>query len=330
MNSPTHTRRPDAGERALAHAEELMKLPDDTPRTRTSTPQTLGPTKRLQHVVETSVIIGSEHLDVTKIQEREGVFNRSPEAYSGKEWEDFAASIAKTGGNLEPGDVIPDPSKTGMYLLVTGSRRFRACKEKNLPFFATIRRLPDTDIDQLFSIENRYRKGKSIYENGRFFTQLAEQGRYATQAEMAAAIKENDSTITEARALVAALPESYWERIREPSRITLRDARVIRTATGQNRPGFLAILDAVLAKAPEGSIPARELVQEAAAFLQPTKKASRSEASNTARPVRFRDGWAIALPGGITETQSKLLAKLIATELAKPGFSAAEKQNKSK
>jgi ParB/RepB/Spo0J family partition protein len=310
------TRRPSMGERAAEEAQRLLETPASGASPRTGNPQTLGATKRLVEAVEGAKILRTESFPTEKISLRDGIFNRSEDAFQGAEWLAFVDSIKQTNGNTQPADVIADPEHSGRFLLVTGERRYRACKALGLQLTANVRRMSEAEIDLVFSMENRYRKGKSIYENGRLFHSLLAKGRYADFGALVDGLKENKSTVSEALALVDALTDAQCGALTEPHKITVREARVLMRAKQHDPAGLAQAIDSLIRSSPHGKVRAKLAVGEAQALVEPAPRKVRAEAAR-ARLVRHKGETAIALPSGLSDVATKRLLKAVEEALAK-------------
>lgn len=130
----------------------------------------------------------------------------------------LADNIAAQGGNIEPGVVTEGPGRPDGpdWWLVTGERRWRACRAKGLRFNAVFRPgLSYQEAIELAGIENLHRADLTAIEEARWFAKMIDpHGGKKTQAEVAEIRGVDQSTISNTLRLLE-LPDAIQDLIEQ-------------------------------------------------------------------------------------------------------------------
>jgi ParB family chromosome partitioning protein len=165
--------------------------------------------------------------------------NRIDESFVGKAWDEFKATIAVKGGNVQP--VAVRPKADGRFELVFGHRRTRACRELNLQVLAMVldKSLSDDELFVAMDHENRHREDLSPYERGRFYLSAMEMKLYPSLRQLAAKIGVPHPVVIRYAAL-ASLPEEVLELFPSKLGMQVRWGDDLSAACKADRDGVLA------------------------------------------------------------------------------------------
>ena len=179
------------------------------------------------------------------------------------------AQSLKTRGVIQPLIVRPHPSRSGMYQIVAGERRWRAAQMAQLHDLPVlVRDLSDTEMLEIAIIENIQRADLNALDEAAAYRQLMDRFGH-TQEKLADALSKSRSHIANLLRLLT-LPEPVQDWLRD-GQLTAGHARALVTA-----PDPVALGRTVIAKALS--------VREAEALV---RKAI-SPSSEGAKPLRTR------------------------------------------
>lgn len=185
-----------------------------------------------------STAITSEHgrllyLDPAAIRVGE-CFNRSEESYDSDGFDQLLLSVLKNHGNLEPITVYQAPDKAETFILVSGERRLRACRENRLKVYALVIEKSlsgEYEIDGL--IKNANRESLSPYELGKQVLFVLENRKGATLGNLALQVGIDKSSLSRACEL-ARLPDEVVAAFAAPGDMRFADGKTIREALTKN------------------------------------------------------------------------------------------------
>jgi len=108
--------------------------------------------------------------------------NRHPKSFLTPAFARLKANIELAGGNTQP-ILVRETEEGGIFELVFGRRRHRACLELGLPVLAVLWQGPMLDVDLFLSMdrENREREDPSAYEQGSSYINALEAGLFQSQ-----------------------------------------------------------------------------------------------------------------------------------------------------
>jgi ParB/RepB/Spo0J family partition protein len=305
----TRAEREAEMERQLAEAErrseDLSKrgvLPDIVKR------QVGGPTDILEAEVRSLPIKKTIYVPVEDLIVRPG-FERDVSEYDTPEFAELVADIEAQGGNQQPIDVreVHVPGQAFQYEILAGYRRAEALRRTGAKrALVSLRRVDDErHADRIHETENRARTSKSVYSQGR--TYAAMLGRYASVNELAESLGADQGNMTVAINLVLQAPAGMWAKVRNPSSVTFRQARLLIKAYKTQQ--FVASIKHA------SNLDADSLVRMAGKALKPEAK----EAEQANQVVRKQRGEhvLIQLPKGISASAEKAIFALVKDYLAK-------------
>lgn len=189
--------------------------------------------------------------------------NRHPASFEAPEFAALREEIAAAGGNVQPIKVRPlgprgggvgpsnppshggDPQGVGRsnppadYEIVFGHRRHRACLDLGLPVLALVEEVSEQELFVAMERENRGRKDLSAWEQGTMYARALDQGLYASNRQLAAAIGRDLGDVGKALAL-ARLPEAVVEAFPSPLDLQYRWAKPLAQAQQRDPEGLLA------------------------------------------------------------------------------------------
>lgn len=162
-----------------------------------------------------------------------------------KEFADFKAEIANSGGNVQPIKVRPLPrGSDGEYEIAFGHRRHQACLELGLRVNAMIEELSDLDLFSSMVRENRTRRNLSPFEQGQRYELALKDGLYPSLRRLAQDLGVDQSNAGKELQL-AALPHLVIEAFASPLQLQHRWAAPLTEAVRRDPDGVLARARAV-------------------------------------------------------------------------------------
>lgn len=183
---------------------------------------------------------GTELVDPARI--RASRFQpRVPDAYRGKEFEEFKADIAAAGGNVVPVLLRRTSEADASFELVYGHRRTRACEELGLPvraFLVDSGELGDKQSFCLMERENRGRRELSPYEQAMSFSKVLNEGLFPSKRKLAEELSVSHTWVNRVTRL-AELPEAVLGCLASPCDLTLLDGEKL-IALSETDPRGLA------------------------------------------------------------------------------------------
>lgn len=166
--------------------------------------------------------------------------NRHEASFTTSDFVRFKADIEHAGGNVQPILVQPVEGETGVYEIVFGHRRHRACLELGLPVLASIspERLPDLELFAAMERENRERKDLSPWEQGMMYRKALDEQMFPSQRRLAEALGVSHTWVRKALT-VAELPDVIVQCFRTPLELQYKHAEEISQALQIDRKGVL-------------------------------------------------------------------------------------------
>jgi len=165
--------------------------------------------------------------------------NRHAANFEGEAFAELKAEIASAGGNVQ---AIKVRSIQGQgeeaYEIAYGHRRHRACLELGLPVLALVEDLSDQQLFVQMERENRQRKDLSAWEQGQMYARALDEGLYASNRQLAAAIGSDLGAVGKALAL-ARLPKAVVEAFASPLDLQFRWAKPLGDAQQADPDGLL-------------------------------------------------------------------------------------------
>jgi ParB family chromosome partitioning protein len=233
--------------------------------------------------------------------------NRHESSFHDADFEELRSMIAAEGGNTQPIKIRPAVDDQGLYEIVFGHRRHRACLELGIPVLAIVDSLVSeqqqfVQMDQ----ENRARKNLSAWEQGTWYKKALTDKLWPSQNAMAKALGLSQGNISSAL-LVADLPEVVVNAFPSPNDIQFKMARRIGEALKTN-PEY------VLAQAKALANDAQRSGESVAAALLAKPAAKSGGDLNVARVSVTRKGDWVTIqctaPSLTAEREAELLAIL--------------------
>lgn len=155
--------------------------------------------------------------------------NRHEESFNSAEFESFKAEIETAGGNVQPIKVRPAKDEPGIYELVFGHRRHRACLELGLDVLALVEELSDAELFCQMDRENRERSALRPWETGTTYARALDEGLFASARKLAEAASIDLSQLGKALAL-ARLPSDIVAAFESPLDLQYRWATLLTQA----------------------------------------------------------------------------------------------------
>lgn len=175
--------------------------------------------------------------------------NRLEEAYESEEFAALSDSIMATRGNLTPisvcilpTDEVP-PGSQYKYLLISGSRRLRACLENKIQVLALVGHHGSLPLEVVRMAENQLREAPKAIEFGRQLQAIVRKYPLLSKRSIAR-IMGRDSAQIQRCLDIADLPAAIVECFASPTDIRVNDATPLKQA-------FQRASEAVLAEAEE-------------------------------------------------------------------------------
>ena len=165
--------------------------------------------------------------------------NRHEVSFATPSFARLKASIELAGGNTQP-ILIRKSEEHGVYEIVFGHRRHRACLELGIAVLAVLWSGPMPDVELFLSMdrENREREDLSAYEQGSTYTSALEAGLFQSQRRLAEAIGVSHTWVRKA-IQVAELPPAIIEAFASPLDIQPTHAAEITAAMEHDKKTVL-------------------------------------------------------------------------------------------
>ncbi len=165
--------------------------------------------------------------------------NRHESSFAKPGFARLKASIESAGGNTQP--ILVRPSdEAGVYEIVFGHRRHRACLDLGVPVLAVVWNGPMGDLDLFVAMdrENREREDPSAYEQGATYLGALESGLFPSQRRLAEAIGVSHTWVRKAT-MVAQLPPAIIDAFGSPLEIQPKHAEELSAALDHDRKAVL-------------------------------------------------------------------------------------------
>lgn len=208
--------------------------------------------------------------------------NRDAETFEGTEWEEFKATIEKTRGNVQPILVRSKEGQDGVYEMVFGRRRTRACAELGLKVLAVVvTGMTDLALWEAMEYENAGRANPSPYEQGRSYKLALDAGLFTSPTALANRIGK-DKGLVRRYLLLAMLPVEVLEAFPTKRSIQKSWAEKLADAVQKDPDGISQ--RAHKAREQKGRLSAREVFE--ALTVSGSERPQRIEiAGHNGRPV---------------------------------------------
>ena len=160
--------------------------------------------------------------------------NRHFSSYSTPQFLKRKDDISKSNGNTQAILVRPKEGREGVYEIVFGHRRHKACLELGIPVLAVIctERISDTELFASMDRENRERADLSNFEQGMMYKKAIEEGLYVSKRNLAEMLGVSHTWVNSTLS-VANLPVQIIECFKSPLEITYRHAKLINKVLGR-------------------------------------------------------------------------------------------------
>jgi ParB/RepB/Spo0J family partition protein len=161
--------------------------------------------------------------------------NRLPEAYESEEFAALSDSIMATRGNVTPISVCPLPTDEVphgtqyKYLLISGSRRLRACLDNKVQVLALVGQHGTLPMEMVRMAEDQLREAPKPIELGRQLQVIVAKYPLLSKRSIAR-IMGRDSAQIERCLAIAALPAAIVECFASPTDIRTNDATPLKQA----------------------------------------------------------------------------------------------------
>lgn len=259
-----------------------------------------GPAEPRPHRAATPLTHEVMCLDTAKIYEGASP-NRLGSAFESEDFDRLALSILEAGGNTQAihvrrlhADEVPSGSDYE-YLLVSGARRLRACRQHGLPVLAMVSSGFVSQNELLHRLaENHNRAPLSPYEFGRQLQHILDQPGQKLSLRAVARLVGSDLAMVSKGLDIANLPSALVECFVSPADIRYADAKPLKDAYAAAPKAVLDAAAAIQAgERPKAAEVVQRLTQAAAdagAAKGPGPKRGGVESFNTRLEV---DGQAV-------------------------------------
>lgn len=178
--------------------------------------------------------------------------NRHELSFKTPKFFELKAEIEGAGGNVQAIKVrrLDEPDENGFqYEIVFGRRRHRACLELGLPVNAIVQTMTDVEVFQQMERENRQREDLTPWEQGVMYKDAIDQGLFASQRQLAAALGLDQSNVSKAIKL-ASLPQEIIDAFVSPLDLQFRWGQDLSDALDKDAARVLTTASAICAEQP--------------------------------------------------------------------------------
>jgi len=165
--------------------------------------------------------------------------NRSAQNFDSAEFAALKEEVANGGGNVQPIKVRPVKGQDGLFEIVFGHRRHRACLELGLPVLAMVEEVSDVDLFKEMDRENRARLDLSPWEQGRMYRRAIDEKLFSSQEQLAKELGVDAGNLSKALKL-AALDSSLVDAFASPLDLQYRWAKPLAEAMKADSEGVLS------------------------------------------------------------------------------------------
>jgi len=194
--------------------------------------------KMKERLLEYQGSLPQKHLDPASIVASKWS-NRHEDSFRTPAFLAFKDEIAAAGGNVQAILVRPT-NRPGVYEIVFGHRRHRACSELGLQVLTSIADSNFSDLE-LFSAmdrENRQREDLAPYEQGMAYRRALDEGLYPSMRRLAESLGVSHTWVRKVL-IVAELPAPILACFRSPLQVQHRHAEQLTQAFEADRKGVL-------------------------------------------------------------------------------------------
>lgn len=132
-----------------------------------------------------------------------------------------------------------DKNKNSQYILISGYRRYIACKQLNIKVLAIVRSMNFEEAVASVIAENM-KEGVSDYSKGLFFKSVLDTDKI-TQKDFSKKIGFETSTFNNYMAF-SQIPDEFWSKLEDKSKVSARTASEIRAIIKKSDLHYQAIL----------------------------------------------------------------------------------------
>jgi ParB family chromosome partitioning protein len=169
--------------------------------------------------------------------------NRDARSFLTPAFAELKSEIEATGRNVQPIKVRRLPAGEGAgarFEVIYGRRRLQACLELGLKVAAVVEDLSDLQVFQEMERENRNRADLSAWEQGMMYRDALDQGLFASQRQLAAALNVNQGNLSMSLKL-ANLPGEIIDAFATPLDLQFRWAAELSAAYEKSPAKALAV-----------------------------------------------------------------------------------------
>jgi len=169
--------------------------------------------------------------------------NRIEDSFEGRAFDAFKQEIASAGGNVQP--IKVRRTQEGVYEIVYGHRRHRACLELGLEVLAFVQDgMSDLTLFEEMSHENEHRKDLTAYELALHYKRAVDLKLYKNWAALAAALGKTKALVSRYSAL-AELPRAVVDAFPSPNDIQPKWAAKLRQVIDGDKDAVLQVAKSV-------------------------------------------------------------------------------------
>jgi len=170
----------------------------------------------------------TKKLDPTKVRASRWA-NRHEETFNTSDFQSLKVEIETSGGNVQPIKVRPLIDEPGLYEVIFGHRRHRACLELGLEVLAIVEDLDDVALFCQMDRENRERSALRPWEAGTTYARALDEGLFPSARKLSEAASIDLSQLGKALAL-ARLPGEIVAAFHSPLDLQYRWATLLTQA----------------------------------------------------------------------------------------------------
>ena len=155
-----------------------------------------------------------------------------------KIWE--LAEDIKRNGQIDPAIVRPIDHQDFKYEVIAGARRWKACYDHDLPFFAVVSKLNDNQA-AIAQIKENQKLTICDYSKGLCYSRLLDSKKL-TQAELSNNIQISKAKLKDFLTF-AKVDRKIWDAVGNMSKVSPRTSREILSISGKGKPYFNALIE---------------------------------------------------------------------------------------
>jgi len=217
--------------------------------------------------------------------------NRHQDSFEGAEFEHLKQEISEANGNIQPIKVRPIHTgvNAGMFEIVFGHRRHKACLDLGKDVLALIDSIDDKTLFAEMDRENRLRSDLKPYEQGEMYRRALDEGLFPSMRKLADEVGADVGNVSKAIG-IARLPHEVLDAFPRRLDIQYRWSTVLTKLCEKDSDGIKLRANALVRGKLSGSkLTAPEVFDRLCAAPEPKKTQAKDIVGTDGRKAIWRE-----------------------------------------